>query len=267
MESCHRRRFFGTVGNDGAKEASPRTLGPFHKGVPRVTGPARQMHFRIGTVPTSLCVEFLCTLRILSIVRFSGLGRGRWDWRRGDLRSDNRHRTDPGRSGRRGDRLPSGCFSGTACEAATSESPAHPLPREWGRCGAPPGNRSTVRFSLPSATKRLDELLGVVRLQQEHQQPVGGPVPEPDELPSVIDRHNLANDRQPPGLFFELHHENLFDLPKRLSVRFRDPHRVVVQFAGDARFQGGSLNETKFAVRVEERLLAFRDLRGHDAVL
>ena len=232
----------------------------------RGPAPAHRRHFPRGTVQTSLCVHFGRTQKNLSAVRFPVLDRSSLNRGAVGLGSIDRGRTASGNHSLSGGQLARRPSSKSPRAAATSKGPAHPLPGERGGCGALSGFRSTVRFSLPPATERLDELLRVVRFQQEHQQPVGGAVPKPDQLPPVVDRHDLPEDGQSSGLLFELQRERLFDLRKRLSVRFRDPHRVVVQLAGDARLLRRSVNKAEFAVGIEERLLAFRQFRGHDVV-
>jgi len=146
-----------------------------------------------------------------------------------------------------------------------SEGSAKSLPGETWGCSAPPGFRSTVRFSFLGAAEGVEELLGVVGLEKKDEELFGGAVAVADDLAAVVDRFGVSHDRDAAGLLLEVQDEDLLDLGKRLSVRFRDPHRVVVELSGDAGLEGGSVDEAKFAVGIEERLLAFRQFSGHPA--
>jgi len=144
-----------------------------------------------------------------------------------------------------------------------SKGSAQTLPGEAGRCGAPPGNRSSVRFSFLGAAEGIEELLGVVGLEQEDQQLLGGAGAVADDLAAVVDRFGVSHDGDAAGLLFEVQGEDLLDLEKRLSVRFRDPESVVMEFARDAGLVGDPQDEAEFAVGGEERLLTFREPLGH----
>jgi len=114
---------------------------------------------------------------------------------------------------------------------------AKSFPGEIRGCVAPPGFRSSVRFSFRSP-ERVEELLGGVGLTQKDPEFPGGTDAEADDLAAVVDRFRVSLEGGAAGFPFELQGEDLFDLRKRLSVRFRDPKGVVVEFAG------GSVDET-----------------------
>jgi len=85
----------------------------------------------------------------------------------------------------------------------------------------------------------MEELLGVVGLKQKDEELLGRAVAVADDLAAVVDRFGVSHDGEAAGLLFEVQGEDLLDLRKRLSVRFRDPESVVVEFAGDAGLVGG----------------------------
>jgi len=109
----------------------------------------------------------------------------------------------------------------------------------------------------------VEELLGVVGLKQEDEELLGGAGAVADDLAAVVDRFGVPHDGDAAGLLFEVQGEDLFDLRKCLSVRFRDLDGVVVEFSGDAGLEGGSVDEAEFAVGIEESLLAFGDPIRH----
>jgi len=84
-----------------------------------------------------------------------------------------------------------------------------------------------------------------------------------DDPAAVVDRFGIPHDGDAAGFLFEVQGEDLLDLRKRLSIRFRDPEGVVVQFAGDGRLQRGPVDEPEFAVGLQEGLLPLRQFLGH----
>jgi len=89
------------------------------------------------------------------------------------------------------------------------------------------------------------------------------PGPEADDLAAVVDRFLDAEDRAGAGFFFEGDDQVLLDDRERVAVGGGGLEGVVVKFAGDAGLEGGSLDESEFAVGGQKGLLALCQLFRH----
>ena len=107
------------------------------------------------------------------------------------------------------------------------------------------------------------EFHGVVGFEEPDEKLVGVFSFEIDDLAAVVDRFGNSFEGDGSGLFFELEGVVLLDGGESLAVGLRDPHRVVVEFAGDTGLGGGDPDDAVGPKGLQERFLR-RDQRfGH----
>ena len=118
----------------------------------------------------------------------------------------------------------------------------------------------------PGGGSRAAELLRIVSFEKPDQQRVGVLAFERDEFASVVDRFGDSVDGDLASLFFEAEGVFLLDCSERPPVGLGDPHRVVVQLAGDTGLGGGDPDDAVNPIGVEERFLGLGEWFGHEVV-
>ncbi len=111
------------------------------------------------------------------------------------------------------------------------------------------------------------ELLRVVGFKESDQQAVGVFPFERDEFASVVDRFGDSVDGDRAGLLFETEGVLLLDGGEGFPVALGNPHRVVVELAGDAGLGGGDPDDAVSPVGGEKGFLRLGQRFGHGGMV